>query len=331
MAEPFDEPIVDFRHFIYGKAEDRQAVVPEVGDALWSNGFFYLSGHGIEQAKIDEAFAWSKRFFHLPKEQKQSIVEYMLPGNETIRGHISSKEGFGVGNPAIHPPDNHWPFEEALPGFREFMESFWKDCAQLLHPLFECLTIALRLDESNAFSKFHATSRFRLNLLHYPASEAGIYTGPRMAAHSDTSTLTLMFQETTAGDSTDGLEIGDRSTVSSSTTAATFTKRGGVFRAAKPIEGTVLVSAGHALNLWAPLRWVSAIHRVAGPTRQQCREGRTAPERFSIPTFAYPDRGTIIEPLPGEWRSDAPKRLEPLDFDAYLEKKNAETTVQRSV
>ena len=48
----------------------------EISDALWEAatgiGFFQLTGHGIPQTLIDDAFALSARFFDLPTETKEN-------------------------------------------------------------------------------------------------------------------------------------------------------------------------------------------------------------------------------------------------------------------
>src|SRR5688572_10853420 len=52
-----------------GDRAGRERVAGELRKACIDVGFFYLTGHGIPAAELDQAVAWGHRFFELPLEQ----------------------------------------------------------------------------------------------------------------------------------------------------------------------------------------------------------------------------------------------------------------------
>ena len=65
-------PILDLRRFEKGGAE-REAFLDDLGAAARDVGFFYLTGHGIAQARIDDVLRTSRAFFSLPEDDKLEI------------------------------------------------------------------------------------------------------------------------------------------------------------------------------------------------------------------------------------------------------------------
>ena len=59
-------PVIDFTPFRGGTSAGKAAVAAAIRGACETIGFFYLSGHGIAQSRIDAVFAASMRFFALP-------------------------------------------------------------------------------------------------------------------------------------------------------------------------------------------------------------------------------------------------------------------------
>lgn len=161
-----------------------------------------------------------------------------------------------------------------------------------------------------------------------------LYAGKlaRVPAHSDFGTLTLLFQ-----DDVGGLEIADLGSASTEKSAE-FEKYGS-FKPVKPVPGTVVINVGYLLMRWSNGRWKNTIHRVMGPPLMPMREVSinsdnpriieldtgsledTTPARYSIPFFAVPDPETIIEPLPGCWSKDVPKRWKPINAGDFLLRK----------
>jgi isopenicillin N synthase-like dioxygenase len=200
---------------------------------------------------------------------------------------------------------NIWLPDAKLPGFGAFMEDYFTECASLIHSIFDALSIVLRVPDAG-HSQTHSDSFFRLRLLHYPSiasSELLEQKRSRINAHSDFGTLTLLFQ-----DSVGGLEIEDP-------------HQSGAFRAAEPLEDTVLINIGDLLSRWSNDRWRSSIHRVGLPLKGEGRE--VVPDRYSIPVFATPNMDTMIKALPGCWSKKNPKKYEALTAWGYVQQRMA--------
>ena len=77
----------------------------------------------------------SKRFFALSESDKNNVRRsadrshnrgFSGVGKEKVRECICMKESFDYGNPEDDTQPNIWPPEELLPGFRNFMETFFQ-------------------------------------------------------------------------------------------------------------------------------------------------------------------------------------------------------------
>ena len=70
MVAPKSIPVIGFGPFLQGDEAGKKRVAREIAEACEQVGFFYLSGHGIPQAKIDAMFRASKEFFDQPDAVK---------------------------------------------------------------------------------------------------------------------------------------------------------------------------------------------------------------------------------------------------------------------
>jgi isopenicillin N synthase-like dioxygenase len=160
-----------------------------------------------------------------------------------------------------------------------------------------------------------------VRLLHYPAFALREGKKGRIHAHSDFCTLTLLFQ-----DAVGGLEVQDPG-------------KEGEWRAAVPIEGTVLVNIGDLLARWSSDRWRRSVHRVGLPSGNDGRnvsnkkeveevgekgdDGDMVPDRYSIPVFVTANMDTVIEALPGCWSETNPKKYAPVTAWGYMQERMA--------
>jgi isopenicillin N synthase-like dioxygenase len=241
------------------------------------------------------------RGYSAPGVEKVSQHEYDANELNRLRDMPDFKESHESGNVNDNAQPNIWLPEDKLPGFQASMESYFIRCADLVHRILDSLSIALQVPEPG-LSPPHSQSLFQLRLLHYPAiasEELAQNNRSRINAHSDFGTLTLLFQ-----DSVDGLEIEDPHSP-------------GAFRAAKPIQNTVLVNVGDLMARWSNDRWRSTIHRVGIPPNNG--EG-VIPRRYSIPFFAVANMDAVIEALPGCWdEKKPPKKYEPFTAWGYVQ------------
>ncbi|KAL5411167.1 hypothetical protein PMIN04_010369 [Paraphaeosphaeria minitans] len=351
---PSTIPIVDFSAFPNGGKEEQEQVARQIDNAFRQVGFVYLKNHAIPREKVDECFSWSKKFFALPMETKMLAPHppsgahhrgYSAPGVEKVTQHQYEKddiaksrqvpdykESYESGNVNDDSQPNIWPPEEELPGFRTFMESYFTECAALIHRILDALSITLALPEPG-LSPTHSKSLFQLRLLHYPAIDAAELKNnkrSRINAHSDFGTMTLLFQ-----DDVGGLEVED-------------SNHPGKFSRAGPIDDAVLVNIGDLMMRWSNDRWRSTVHRVGLPSPKtlsipgpgvntegqrnsgklvelEDAEGAVVPDRYSIPFFATADMDTVIEALPGTWGEDRPKKYEPVTAWGYVQMRMAAT------
>ncbi|KAF2007986.1 Clavaminate synthase-like protein [Amniculicola lignicola CBS 123094] len=327
-------PIIDFSKFLAGSKADKLQIAHQIDSAFRDVGFVYLTGHGVDQQTLSQCFAWSKEFFNLPLATKTLAPHppggshhrgYSAPGLEKVSQHAYDaeaiaklrevpdfKESFESGNTTDESQPNIWLPEDALPGFRAFMESFFPLCEALVHRILDALSLALDVPEPG-LSPTHSESLFQLRLLHYPSiglEELKENKRSRINAHSDFGTLTLLFQ-----DSVGGLEVEDP-------------KQPGRFSPAPPVEDAVLVNIGDLMARWSNDRWRSTVHRVGIPPMVGGIGGKEeekvlVPDRYSIPFFATANMDTVIEALPGCWDEERPRKYEPVTAWGYVQMRMA--------
>ena len=203
-------------------------------------------------------------------------------------------------------------------------------CTTLAQQFLSCLSVALQLPPTLLLENYHAQACFTMDLIRYPSISAQVLqseTQRRMSAHADFDTVTLLFQEN--GPHVPALGGLEAALVGSSKadTSASYDATG-IWFDVPPRQGTVLVNVGHMLKRWTNGRWDSLIHRVGVPPKfkwalekRESEEDVMIPERFSIPFFVTPDRGTTVEALPGTWDVDTPRKWGPLDVKDFLRRK----------
>ncbi|GLB45690.1 putative clavaminate synthase-like protein [Lyophyllum shimeji] len=274
-------------------------------------------------------FSWSKRFFSLHLEAKMLAPHpasgthhrgYSPPGLEKVSQHLYDtselaknrakaqdvKESFECGREEDEAMPNIWLPDGVLPGFKEAaLDFFWK-CFELEKTILRALAVGFDLPE-DYFVKFHTKPDNQLRLLRYPsvplhALETNEVT--RIDGHSDFGSITILFQ-----DEVGGLEVEDP-------------HHPGTFNPVPPIPGSVVVNAGDFLMRWSNDTIRSTIHRVRAPRNAVVTDGMV-PERYSIPYFCGPDFSTVVDPTPGTWSADHPKRYEPISAAAYIMKRLA--------
>ena len=130
-------PVIDIAPFLNGGSlDERMAVARELRRVCIDIGFFYLTGHGISEAELDEALQRGRDFFRLPLEEKEKLrfnqarFGYFPLGGANEYGRAGDlKERFSCTREAIagEPEEGNfgaglscWPDDRVLPGFRDF-------------------------------------------------------------------------------------------------------------------------------------------------------------------------------------------------------------------
>lgn len=170
--------------------------------------------------------------------------------------------------------------------------------------------------------RHHTGEHDELSMIHYPSvSAAALLSGSavRMAAHSDTGSLTLLFQHEVSG-----LEIADMRSTTKFTNAAV--EREARFERVPPRLGAVLVNVGYLLMVWSNRRWRNTVHRVSEPEVAERKEGDLdgmVPDRYSMAYFCSPDSSAVIEPFPSCCCEENPKRWGHIKAGDWYDKKDS--------
>lgn len=302
-------PIVDFAPFLAGAASGRLAVAAAIRQAAESVGFLYLSGHGVDPAVIDAAFAASRRFFELPLQDRLKVSVnsahrgFIQMSNATVAGGTkpSMNESFLAGldlgpldpdviaKTPLHGP-NQWP--EGLDGFREAIEAYQAAMWRLGHHVLRAFALALEIDEEFFVPYFVRPMPF-VRLLHYPSQsldraddEFGI------SPHTDYGFVTFLAQ-----DAVGGLQVK---------------RRDGGWIDVTAVPDTFVVNIGDMLMRWTNDRWISNQHRVINTTG--C-------ERYSVPYFFDPAYHVRVECISTCKGPGHPAKYDPITWGEYLKQK----------
>ena len=267
---------------------DSGHAIPELHAACAGIGFFYVTGHGIDAALLDQTQHQVRQFFALPLEDRMAVslansachhgYEPMQSQRLEAGTPPDLKEGFYIGNDLAedHPyiragyfnqGPNQWP--AALPEFRPAMTSYFQAMTGLAAKLMRAMALSLGLPPDH-FDAFCTDPMCVLRLLHYPPQPPNPQPGEKgCGAHTDWGCLTLLWQDVAGG-----LQV----------------QSGGQWIEAPPIPGSFVVNIGDMFARWTNDRYRSTMHRVIN------RSGR---DRYSIPFFFEGSPGHPVSVLPG--------------------------------
>jgi isopenicillin N synthase-like dioxygenase len=304
-------PVLDLGDYMAGKPGAREAVAAELRQACENIGFFFISGHGVEQTLIDATFAASGDFHALPEADKLALkanehnIGYMAYGASTSR---ASKVHEGELKPNLvaayflkrdlpldHPDviankrfrgANQWPGD--LGSFRQTCVTYMNAMEALCLKLMPLYALALDLP-ADFFADAFREPQYALRLSHYPPSEAE-ENQFGVSAHTDSSFMTLLAQNDVAG-----LQI--RSTE-------------GDWIDAPPVPGTFVVNSGDMLRRWSNHRFLSTPHRA--------KASAPGTDRYAIPFFFDATADHVMACLPSCQSADNPPRYEPTTYMDYM-------------
>jgi len=282
-------------------------------------GFFYLEGHGLDPATIENCFSAMRAFFSLPQHAKaqqhgcdgrrweegprDKWGGYLAPGLSTLDPHNQTKpdqkESWSMTReyPSSHPQckqwpglqgPNSWPNPSLLPQFQGDVKRYF-EAVSLLGPRVMSL-VALAFDLRADF--FAAPGRFDEPLLtlganHYSETESQPEQGVLgIGAHTDYGALTFL-----ATDEVPGLQISPPGLHGTQADAIGLRAEGSVSQHwvdVAPRSGALIVNIGDMLERWTNGRLPSTLHRVAN---------RSGKERYSLAFFFEPNADCTIEPI----------------------------------
>ena len=296
--------------FRRGDRAGRAAVAREIENACRRYGFFYIAGHGVTDAILQNLDSAARRVFDLPEDVKLRIPMskggrawrgFFPLGGELTSGRPDGKEGlyFGTELPADHPRvrdgwplhgANLWPAE--VPELRPAVEAYMAATTRAAHHLLEGVALSLGLDAGYFETHYTAEPTVLFRIFHYPptppATDGGENWG--VGEHSDYGLLTLLAQ-----DAHGGLQV----------------KTPDGWIAAPPIPGTLVCNIGDMLDRLTGGWYLSTPHRVRNDSGQ---------ERLSFPLFFDPDFAAEMVPLPPEaakGRGTSVPRWDNADLQAF--------------
>jgi isopenicillin N synthase-like dioxygenase len=305
-------PVIDIAPFRTGA--DKAGVARAVAQACEEIGFFCVTGHGIDAALTDRAFAVSRDFFDQPVDVK---MRYKPVGEVAPRGYAAMetkglgatlgldvpkdlREQYMLGTlapivPALQHVEaaagcyapNLWPETPAdyRPVFTELYRSFEALAATLMR------VFALGLDLPEDFFADKIDHHFSvLGSNHYPPLSHPPQPGQlRTGEHTDFGSLTILLP--TAGPG--GLQVRTAD---------------GTWIDVQPIPGALIINLGDMMARWTNDRWRSTLHRVANPPEAAAAMSR----RQSIAFFCHPNYDAEIKCFESCAGPDRPVRYPPI-------------------
>ena len=279
-------PVVDVGPLVTGD-DDRAGVAAEIERACRHNGFFYITGHGVDEGLQRQLEESSRRFFAQDRETKMEIAMehggrawrgYFPVGAELTSGKADVKEGiyFGAELPADHPRvQDGTPlhganlFPRDVPELRTAVLAFMDAMTRLGHAVMEGIALSLGLPASYFADRYTREPLTLFRIFNYPGDSTAAGNEPRwgVGEHTDYGLLTILKQ-----DDTGGLEV----------------KSGGGWIPAPPIPGAFLCNIGDMLDRMTAGQYKSTPHRVQNVARR---------DRLSFPFFFDPNFDARIAPI----------------------------------
>jgi len=279
-------PLIDISPLVSGVG-DPHAVASAIGRACREYGFFYVVGHGVDEALQRRLEALSRRFFAQDLETKLQIRMalggkawrgYFPVGDELTAGKPDAKEGLyfgaelGTDDPRVRAGiPLHGPnlFPDGLPSFRETVLDYMAALTRLGHTLMTGLALSLGLDRSYFADRYTADPLILFRIFHYPPVPEVPGAAPAwgVGEHTDYGVLTILKQ-----DDAGGLQVKSKAR----------------WIAAPPVPGSFVCNIGDMLDRMTGGRYCSTPHRVRNVTRRG---------RLSFPFFFDPNFEARVEPI----------------------------------
>lgn len=294
-------PVIDISKLMAGDAGEAASAIHEAAARV---GFFYLSGHGIAPALMEQAFAVAQDFFAQPEAIKAGAAVdtnqrgWMATGMATMQGAATHdlKEVFFWGAPDA-PPENRWPPE--YPRLQADLLPYYRAVCGIGDAVLRAIAAGFGLPEETFRAAYQAPMA-RGQLVYYPPSTEGDEAEQRfgVAPHTDFGVLTFLLQ-----DQNGGLQVRNRD---------------GVWIEAPPIPNTLVCNIGDLLQRWTNDRFVSTVHRVIN---------RSGNKRHSIPVFYDPNPEAVVDPR-ALGTSDAEALHDPITAAEHIAARNRKTFAQ---
>jgi len=278
-------PVIDLRPLIAGT--DPESVASRLREACSGAGFFYVSGHVVDEGLQRRLEELGRAFFAMKLDEKMKIRMglggrawrgYFPVGDELTSGKPDVKEGlyFGAELAEDHPHVRAGTalhgrnlFPEELPEFRAVVLGYIEAMTRLGHLVMSGIALSLGLERTYFADGLLSDPLTLFRIFHYPPTPALAGGEPAwgVGEHTDYGVLTILKQ-----DDVGGLQV----------------KSKGEWITAHPIPNTFVCNIGDMLDRMTGGFYRSTPHRV----RNVNPVGR-----LSFPFFFDPGFDAVIRPI----------------------------------
>jgi isopenicillin N synthase-like dioxygenase len=311
-------PIISIQPFLDPQSSDalRHETFQQIGIACREYGFFYVTGHGIPQSRLDQVINLARTFFALPTEEKEKIKRRDAgapEGGDGARGYQGMGENVTQGRRDMHeavdlyrewdgepskkqPPyktlqgPNLWPEKpkELKPVYLDYISQLRRVGEALVRAMGKSLELGKPMPNANIDSEDEETfvrntddPFWVMRMIGYPPLEAPRNNGHTISAEEDD------LSELSCGEHTD---YGCVTLLLSDPTpgALQVKLQDGTWLNADPIPGAFVVNIGDMIERWTNGIWKSTRHRVIH---------RGDGYRVSVPFFFEPNFDAVVKPL----------------------------------
>ena len=245
----------------------------ELKNALTEYGFFSIINHGLEKELLENSYAYSKKFFDLPVEEKSKYAfpqyagarGYTPFGKETALGEVTpdQKEFWHHGpnidssyDSRIHTNIN----VNEIVGFNDNFDQLFNAINKLGMDVLKIIALLLN-KEANFFDSWAIKGNSLLRLIHYPPV-TNDSNNLRARAHEDINLITLL-----VGAEESGLEVKSKN---------------GEWIPIKASSNAIVCNIGDMMQLVTDGMLLSTTHRVINYTNSRSKS------RYSMPFFLHP-------------------------------------------
>ncbi|KAK3219670.1 hypothetical protein Dsin_013640 [Dipteronia sinensis] len=272
-------------------------VLQLIGHACKTWGVFQVINHGIPTSLLDKTESTSRNLFSLPIQQKlkvsrspDGISGYGFARISSFFSKLMWSEGFTIAGSPLDHFRQLWPQDYA--NYCDVIEEYEKEMKKLAGRLMWLMLGSLGITKKDIKwagpkGKFKdACTALQLN--YYPACpDPDRAMG--LAAHTDSTLLTILYQN-----STSGLQV---------------LKEGNGWVTVPPIPGGLVVNIGDLLHMISNGSYTSVLHRAVV---------NRSKDRLSIACLYGPPSSVQISPLPKLVDPSHPPLYRPITWNEYL-------------
>ena len=301
-------PILDISDYLTDPAGDKAVdFIRQLRETCHGQGFFYLTGHGIDEQFDRATLEIARSFFELPLAERKALAivnsphfrGYTLLESEMTAGQFDWRDQIDIGpeESALElesndPPwlrlrgPNQWP--KSLPTMANTLDNWMKQIQPLGMALMQALARGLGQPAHYFDDRMTPDAYTRVKIIRYPAKPEHGGSGQGLGLHHDSGILTFILQ-----DEIPGLQV----------------MSGGKLVDVEPCQGAYVVNLGEMMQ--------SATNGYLKATRHQVVSPPPGKQRISIAYFMNPRLDARFEALelPAELAAEAPggQNIDPED------------------